>query len=57
MDQAEPVYHTKRHVMPNFVMLDERQSMPAQWWRGSKIFLKNVPYHERKDFECENPNY
>jgi hypothetical protein len=57
MNQAEPVYHTKRHVMPNFVILDAQRSMPAQWWRGSKVFLKNAPYHERKDFEGENPNY
>ncbi|KAJ3187040.1 hypothetical protein HDU85_007078 [Gaertneriomyces sp. JEL0708] len=55
--QAEPVYHTERYVNPSFVFLpwsgDAR--MEAQWWRGSKMFLKNPPYQERADFTTENP--
>ncbi|KAL3896518.1 MAG: hypothetical protein SGCHY_004022 [Lobulomycetales sp.] len=56
-EQAEPVYHTKRYVQPNFVSLPESSMMKAQWWRGSKMFLKNIPFHEREDFKGENPNY
>ncbi|KAJ3196296.1 hypothetical protein HK101_009404 [Irineochytrium annulatum] len=49
---AEPVYHTKRHVAPNYVFLpaDDEKRIDAQWWRGTKIFLRNPPYHERADW-------
>lgn len=49
-NQAEPVYHTERHVTPTFVALPQEQQMPAQWWRGSRVFLKNPEYHKRPDF-------
>ena len=40
--QAEPVYHTSRYVIPSLVFLPRTAEaiMPAQWWRGTKIFTK-----------------
>ncbi|KAI8920963.1 GRIM-19 protein-domain-containing protein [Powellomyces hirtus] len=55
--QAEPIYHTERYVNPTYLFMpwgsDAR--IEAQWWRGTKMFLKNPPYHERPDFTPENP--
>ena len=52
-NQAEPVYHTKRYVQPAFLFLpwESEERIPAQWWRGSKMFLKNPPFHERSDWK------
>ena len=53
---AEPVYHTKRFVRPTYILLDaEKDVIAPQWWRGSKMFSKNPPYHERSDFTKEHP--
>ncbi len=38
---AEPIYHTTRHVHHSFLSVDDEEgTIPAQWWRGSKFFLK-----------------
>ncbi|KAI9203184.1 GRIM-19 protein-domain-containing protein [Polychytrium aggregatum] len=55
-EQSEPVYHTSRYVAPSMVYLPEdekstSQSIPAQWWRGSKMFLTNPPFHNRSDWK------
>ncbi|TPX34990.1 hypothetical protein SmJEL517_g02491 [Synchytrium microbalum] len=52
-NQSEPVYHTKRYVQPSFLFLpwESEERINAQWWRGSKMFLKNPPYHEREDWK------
>ncbi|KAJ3117228.1 hypothetical protein HDU96_007487 [Phlyctochytrium bullatum] len=46
--QAEPVYHTSSYVRPTYVFLpsDSPHRVAPQWWRGSKMFLKNIPYHD-----------
>ncbi|KAJ3100778.1 hypothetical protein HDU97_001949 [Phlyctochytrium planicorne] len=51
--QAEPVYHTERHVKPTFIFLPDElgHRIDPQWWRGSKMFIKNPPYHDRSDFK------
>ncbi|KAI8909833.1 GRIM-19 protein-domain-containing protein [Gorgonomyces haynaldii] len=54
-EAEEPVYHTKRYVRPTYVLLPEDAKIDAQWWRGSKMFTKNPPYHERQDFTKESP--
>ncbi|KAJ3086955.1 hypothetical protein HK102_012108 [Quaeritorhiza haematococci] len=48
---AEPVYHTDRYVQPNLVFIPPEDKVPAQWWRGTKVFLRNPPYHERADWK------
>ncbi|KAJ3055842.1 hypothetical protein HK097_009045 [Rhizophlyctis rosea] len=57
LNQAEPVYHTERHVMPKhlFVPGDDGERLKSQWWRGSKMFHNNPRYHEREDFTKEHP--
>ncbi|KAJ3263189.1 hypothetical protein HDU77_011137 [Chytriomyces hyalinus] len=51
--QATPVYYTERYVQPTylFVAPDSEQVIPAQWWRGSKFFTLNPPYHNRADWK------
>ncbi|KAJ3332851.1 hypothetical protein HDU76_012844 [Blyttiomyces sp. JEL0837] len=51
--QAEPVYHTERYIPPTFVFLppDEGHTIAPQWWRGTKMFMKNPPYHDRADWK------
>ncbi|KAJ3226634.1 hypothetical protein HK099_004515 [Clydaea vesicula] len=51
--QAQPVYHTDRYVAPTFLLLPKEKIMNSQWWRGSKLFLKNPAYHERDDFSSK----
>jgi hypothetical protein len=48
-EQAEPVYHTAKYVNPTYYFLPKEDGdlVDAQWWRGSKMFTKNPPYHER----------
>ncbi|KAJ3147133.1 hypothetical protein HDU86_008129 [Geranomyces michiganensis] len=55
--QAEPIYHTKKYVNPTFMFLPwgDDARMESQWWRGTKMFLRNPPYHERADFTKEKP--
>ncbi|KAI8823559.1 GRIM-19 protein-domain-containing protein [Fimicolochytrium jonesii] len=55
--QSEPVYHTERHVNPTFLFLpwSSDARIDSQWWRGSKMFLKNPAYHDRPDFTKEHP--
>ncbi|KND01408.1 uncharacterized protein SPPG_03217 [Spizellomyces punctatus DAOM BR117] len=40
--QAEPVYHTDRYVNPSFLFMpwESDARMEAQWWRGTKMFLR-----------------
>lgn len=54
---GEPVYFNKnRFVHPSFNFIDEAtQIIDAQWWRGSKMFTLNPPYHHRSDFTKEDP--
>ena len=42
--QSEPVYHTSRYVAPTLVFLPKEEPgfMPAQWWRGTKVFTKVI---------------
>jgi hypothetical protein len=40
LESAEPVYHTTQYVAPTFVMIPDEYQMAAQWWRGSKMFMK-----------------
>ncbi|KAI8920724.1 hypothetical protein BC831DRAFT_477282, partial [Entophlyctis helioformis] len=63
-NQAEPVYHTQRHVVPTYVYLppavsDEDKAswsvLAAQWWRGSTMFMKNPRYQVREDFTKDHP--
>jgi hypothetical protein len=53
---AEPVYHTKRYVEPNavFLPMDNESRIPAQYWRGTKWFIRNPPFHERWDWKNKN---
>lgn len=44
-----PVYYTKRYVKPSFVVVkegDDGQKKNAQWWRGSRMLLKNPQYSQ-----------
>ncbi|ORY33597.1 hypothetical protein BCR33DRAFT_519843 [Rhizoclosmatium globosum] len=47
--EAQPVYHTERYVAPTylFVAPDSDERIDAQWWRGTKFFTLNPPYHNR----------
>lgn len=51
----EPVYFTERFVMPSLVLLQKKDKVDAQVWRGSTVLTKNPPYHERSDFTEETP--
>jgi hypothetical protein len=53
--QSEPVYNTKRYVKPMYVLLDNKETISAQIWRGTKMFTKNPPYQDRNDFTKEFP--
>ncbi|KAJ3207850.1 hypothetical protein HDU82_003246 [Entophlyctis luteolus] len=46
---ATPVYYTNRYVRPSFVFIppDSGEVIPPQWWRGTRIFTLNPPYHKR----------
>ncbi|KAJ3136156.1 hypothetical protein HK100_002031 [Physocladia obscura] len=50
---ATPVYYTDRYVAPTylFVPRESGELLPAQWWRGSKFFTINPPYHNRADWK------
>ncbi|KAJ3209304.1 hypothetical protein HDU67_006277 [Dinochytrium kinnereticum] len=55
---AEPVYHTEKYVKPTYIFLppESDHRIEPQWWRGSKMFMRNPPYHERADWKGkENP--
>ncbi|KAJ3378005.1 hypothetical protein HDU84_008028 [Entophlyctis sp. JEL0112] len=50
---ATPVYYTNRYVRPSFVFIppDSGEVIPPQWWRGTRIFTLNPPYHKRADWK------
>ncbi|KAI9098915.1 GRIM-19 protein-domain-containing protein [Phlyctochytrium arcticum] len=54
---AEPIYHTDKYVNPSFVFLpwESDARVASQWWRGTKMFMKNPEYHDRPDFTKEHP--
>jgi hypothetical protein len=35
--------------------LDNKETISAQIWRGTKMFTKNPPYQDRNDFTKEFP--
>jgi hypothetical protein len=45
--KEEGVYHTEKYVSPRYVYLPESEKVDAQWWRGMRMFTRNIPYHER----------
>ena len=54
--EDKPVYYTSNYVAPVFYFLPNEESvLPAQWWRGWKMTMKNPTYHDRPDFTNENP--
>ncbi|KAJ1568108.1 hypothetical protein HK096_007551 [Nowakowskiella sp. JEL0078] len=52
---AKPVYYTEKYVPPSFVFLpwheETGERISSQWWRGTKMFTKNPPYHKRSDWK------
>ncbi|KAI8607224.1 hypothetical protein BC830DRAFT_1175556 [Chytriomyces sp. MP71] len=50
---ATPVYYTERYVAPTYLFVpeDSEERMGAQWWRGTKFFTLNPPFHNRADWK------
>ncbi|RKP03378.1 hypothetical protein CXG81DRAFT_9676 [Caulochytrium protostelioides] len=55
---ATPVYYTKRYVAPSLVFIPpgSESRIPAQWWRGSRSGMTNLPFHEREGLGFDAPD-